>query len=267
MSAPAWAIMWAISVVIFVLCKAVSWKGRGKGAQAPLWRKFAYLVMWPGLNARAFLCESAQSPQLREWVWAAAKTLFGAAMIWGVVRWIPAEQQLLIAWVGMIGMIFLLHFGSFHLISCFWRTCGISAQPLMRNPVAATSVSEFWSDRWNLAFRDLSNRFLFRPIAKRFGVVWGTIGVFVFSGVVHDIVISIPAAAGFGLPTLYFIIQAAAVFIERSKFGKRIGLTRGWRGWLFTLVAVLSPVGWLFHRPFAEDVIVPFLEAIFAIPS
>ena len=264
---PAWAVMWLIAAAVFVICKVVSWSARGNVEGVPVWRRVAYLVMWPGLNARAFLTEGADRPAIREWSWAVVKLVFGVALTWGVARFVPPSQQLLVAWVGMIGLVFALHFGSFHMISCFWRACGVRAEPLMRNPVAATSVAEFWSQRWNLAFRDLSNRFLFRPLARRFGAVWATFGVFMFSGLVHELVISVPANAGYGRPTLYFLIQAAAVFFERSKLGKRLGLARGWRGWAFTLATTLAPVGLLFHRPYAETVIIPFLEAIRAIPA
>lgn len=69
----------------------------------------------------------------------------------------------------MAGLIFVLHFGSFHLLSCAWRAAGVDARPLMHWPVAATSLADFWGRRWNTAFRDLTHRFLFRPLTRRLG--------------------------------------------------------------------------------------------------
>ena len=86
--------------------------------------------------------------------------------------------------------------------------------------------------------------------------------VFVVSGLVHDLVISLPAGGGYGLPTIYFLIQGVCVMFERSRTGKRIGLRRGIPGWLFCALVVLGPVGLLFHAPFLERVIAPMLEAI-----
>jgi hypothetical protein len=162
----------------------------------------------------------------------------------------------------MVGLVFVLHFGSIHLLSCLWRWLGIEARPLMNWPIAATSVSDFWGRRWNTAFRDLTHRFLFGPLQRRIGAGWALAVGFLASGLVHDLVISVPAGAGFGLPTLYFLLQGAAIFIERNRTGRAMGLGRGWRGRLFALVAVLGPAGMLFHPPFVRNVVVPFLNVI-----
>ncbi len=74
-----------------------------------------------------------------------------------------------VGWLGMLGLIFLLHFGLFHVLSCVWRSAGIQAVPLMNQPNRANSLAEFWGQRWNLAFRDLTHRYLFRPWQRRFG--------------------------------------------------------------------------------------------------
>ena len=74
-------------------------------------------------------------------------------------------------------------------------------------------------------------------------------------------------AAGWGLPTLYFLIQAAASFVERSRFGKRLGLGRGLIGWLFAVAVVVGPAGLLFHGPFIANVVVPMVKTIWRVPS
>jgi hypothetical protein len=38
----------------------------------------------------------------------------------------------------MAGLILLLHFGTFHVLSLAWRRAGVNAQPIMRSPVLAT---------------------------------------------------------------------------------------------------------------------------------
>ena len=111
---------------------------------------------------------------------------------------------MLVGWCGLIGIAFMLHFGLFHLLSCFWRSLGVNAPPLMNHPWAATSVSEFWGKRWNLAFRDLTHRFLFRPLTSRLGPRWGVAAVFGFSGLVHDLVISISFGRRLRPPDVFF---------------------------------------------------------------
>ena len=63
-------------------------------------------------------------------------------------------------------------------------------------PLRSTSVSEFWGKRWNTAFRDITFKFLFRPLARRFSVGIALILAFLFSGLVHDLVVSVPARGG-----------------------------------------------------------------------
>jgi alginate O-acetyltransferase complex protein AlgI len=91
---------------------------------------------------------------------------------------------------------------------------------------------------------------------------FATLGVFLLSGLVHDLVISLPARGGFGLPTGYFCVQGLAMVGERTRLGRRIGLGRGLRGWLFTVIVTAGPAYWLFHPAFMERVILPMLHAI-----
>jgi len=262
---PRWAVMWALAVAIFAGCKWLTWR-RTPAAEVPWSRHAGYLLAWPGLDAAAFLrsdrSRANPQPHAMEWIFALLKMLFGGALFWGGQHLVPNGKPIVLGWVGMIGVIFLLHFGSFHLLSCAWRSCGVDARPLMNNPIASISVSEFWGKRWNTAFRDLTHRFLFRPLAGRLGPHGALAAVFAFSGLVHDVVISVPAGGGYGGPTLFFLIQAAALAAERSQFGRSVGLARGWRGRLFALAVLVGPAYALFHPPFVTRIVVPFMHAL-----
>ena len=87
---------------------------------------------------------------------------------------------------------------------------GLHAEPIMRRPLASQSLGEFWGKRWNLGFRNLSHALVFQPLQKRFGAAAGALGAFLASGLIHDLVISVPARAGYGLPTAYFLLQGLA---------------------------------------------------------
>jgi hypothetical protein len=260
-----WAVMWALAAAVFAGCKWLTWH-RTPAPGTPHWRHLAYLTAWPGLDARAFLdprpLPRDRRPAPGEWAFAGVKLALGVALTWGVARLVPADLPLLRGWVGMAGLVFLLHFGSFHLLSCGWRAAGVDAKPLMNWPVLSRGVSEFWGRRWNTAFRDLAHRFLFRPLASRLGPRAGLAAGFLFSGVVHDLVISAPAGGGYGWPTLYFVVQGLGLLAERSRVGKRSGLGFGWRGRLFTALVVVGPAYGLFHPPFVLAVVLPFLAAI-----
>lgn len=257
---PPWAVMWGLSAAVYAACKLLTWKN---APPAPAARHAAYLLAWSGMDAAAFLTpRPVPRPAAGEWAFAAVKFALGALLTWGVVRLVSDDRPLLRGWVGMTGLILLLHFGSFHLLSCAWRAAGVDAKPLMHGPVLARGVSDFWGRRWNTAFRDLTHRFLFRPLAARLGPRAGLAAGFLFSGVVHDLVISVPAGGGYGGPTLYFVLQGVGLLAERSRAGKRLGLGAGWRGWAFTAIVVVGPAGVLFHPPFVTDVMLPFLAVI-----
>jgi D-alanyl-lipoteichoic acid acyltransferase DltB (MBOAT superfamily) len=162
----------------------------------------------------------------------------------------------------MIGLVFVLHFGLFHIMSICWRLRGISAEPMMNFPILASSLNDFWGKRWNLAFRDLAFTFILRPLVGRIGVIGATMAVFLFSGLVHDLVISLPVNDGWGGPTIYFAAQGVGMLLERSDLGRRLGLGNGFIGRLFCGVITVCPVGMLFHQPFVLEAILPTLAAI-----
>jgi alginate O-acetyltransferase complex protein AlgI len=264
---PAWLFMWTLSFAIFAALKWMTWWTAHDRSAAGAGRALAYLIAWPGMDAEAFLDGSQRpiQPHGKEWCWALAKTAFGFVLLWVVARRIPAEQTLLRGWIGLFGLILLLHFGSFHLIALFWQTMGIDAQPIMSKPILSRTLSEFWGRRWNLGFRQLGHEFIFRPLHRRIGVAAAGLAVFVASGLIHDLVISFPARGGYGLPTGYFLLQGLGVTLERSHFGAKIGLQAGLRARIFAIVVTAAPAFWLFHPLFVQRVILPFLQAVGAL--
>src|SRR2546421_5585661 len=261
----AWEFMWVMALAIFCGCKWLTWREAGRNrARGGAGRSWAYLFAWPGMDASEFLADRSivDKPQFSEWVFASFKTLAGAALVWGAPRWTPSQSPLLVGWIGMIGLVFLLHFGLFHLLALVWQQVGINAQPLMRAPILATSLGEFWGKRWNAAFHQLAHAYAFLPLRRMMGVGGATFLVFLISGLIHEVVISLPAGDGYGLPTLYFLVQGLGLCFERSKSGERLGLGRGWWGRLFPVLCPLAPLFWLFPPPFIRNVILPFLRAI-----
>lgn len=263
---PAWAFMWTLSIAIFVGLKWLSWWKVRNRVTHDGWRSTAYLLTWPGMDAESFLDANKRvpPPSGSDWYWAISKTTLGAVLFWTIAR-IFSGHPLLQGWVGMLGLILLLHFGGFDLIALCWQSLGVDAKSIMSSPLRSTSLSEFWGKRWNLGFRQLSYDLIFRPLQKSWGVWAAGFLVFIASGVIHDLVISLPARGGYGLPTTYFVFQGLGVTVERSKFGKLLSLREGFRGWLFTVVITAGPAFWLFHPPFVLHVILPFMKAVHAL--
>jgi hypothetical protein len=264
---PAWLFMWALSFTIFVALKWMTWWASHDRLPANIGRSLAYLLAWPGMDADTFLDTQVQPdrPRLKEWLWATTKTMFGMVLIWVIARRIPEGESLLRGWIGLFGLIFLLHFGSFHLLALFWQTNGINAAPIMSSPILSKTLSEFWGKRWNLGFRQLAHEFIFTPLQRHAGASVAGLLVFVVSGLIHDLVISVPARGGFGLPTAYFVVQGLGVVFERSTLARRIGLQKELPGRIFTLVVTAAPAFGLFHPPFVHRVIILFMQAIHAL--
>jgi hypothetical protein len=286
--------MWLMAGAIFLGCKWLTFRQATHGRHDySLRRAFGYLFLWAGMDAPNFFClgrardpkclllvgrdsiepEEAlgparqslapPSPAVRIACAAILKTLLGAVLLFVLAR--HFGNPLLAGWIGMIGFIFLLHFGLFDLTAIAWRMTGVEARPIMNAPIKATSLTEFWGRRWNGAFNQLVLELFFVRLARKVGAVRATLTAFLVSGLIHELVISIPAGAGYGLPTSYFLLQGWGIVTQRSPLGKQWGLRGGVRGWLFTMALTAGPAVFLFHPPFVRRVIIPFMQAIGAL--
>ncbi len=272
---PRWALMGLLAGVLFFAGKlAVAWPLRKSlGWNGTL--SFAFL--WVGMDARPFLRKRAMekgqpapsnddkkgagSPfSIRE---AAGCILLGTLLLWLVAR--HFTHPLAQGWCGMVGLILILHFGAFGVLAAFWQSRGIGVTPIMNHPATATSLADFWGRRWNVAFHDLAHPLVFRPVAGRWGQGTALWASFLVSGLAHELVISVPAGAGFGLPTAYFLLQALGIVIERRLFSRRPASTHRMGRWFFTHAFTALPALFLFHPPFVERVMIPFFHAIGAL--
>lgn len=259
-----WVAMWSLSFGLFVTAKLLTLLREPRAFRHGFrWRTLAYCGLTTTMTPaevfdRAAVPMSASPP--REMVKAALNMLAGAALVWGVVPHV--DDPMARGWTGMIGLILCLHFGALAIVTSAWNRFGFAVTPLMRRPLGAVSLAELWDRRWNTAFGTLARNLVFRPLQRRFGLRSAYVGVFLVSGLVHDLVISVPTRGGYGLPTLYFALQAAGIFFCRTRFARGLGLHRGAGGRVFAWLIALPAVFILFHPPFIRTVILPFLQSI-----
>jgi hypothetical protein len=276
---PAWGFMWATASAIYLGCKWVTWR---RASRRMSWLRSIAYFLWCGMDPEPFLSPALPACNSQSaWIRALRNSAAGAALVFIAARLASHTQSLWVGWIGMLGVVLFLHFGAFELLAALWNKAGIRVKPVMQAPIVATSVAEFWGRRWNTAFNDLARELVFRPLVKMFeekarrvgdgrkgskhrsnGMAAATLVVFGGSGLIHELVISLPARGGYGLPTAYFILQGLVALFERSRFGRQIGLGRGVRGWLFTLACTAGAAFWLFHPPFVRNVILPMLHAL-----
>jgi len=265
LAAPPWISMWTLAIALFAACKWLTLR-EASANNVPLrgLTGYYYAFGWVGMEPREFSVRVIQfnALRLKHWAGAVGRTLLGTILTWGVVRHLVGISPLLAGWIGMTGIILILHFGFFDLLALCWRSAGYWVTPLMNGPTQARSVGNFWSARWNRGFNVLAQRFIHSPTTALFGRTAGVLTTFFVSGVIHDFVITIPAREGYGLPTAYFVFQAIGLLFERSQAGRRLGLGRGVLGRVFTIAIVALPAFWLFPPVFVANVILPMLHSI-----
>ena len=84
---------------------------------------------------------------------------------------------------------------------------------------------------------------------------------FLFSGLVHELAISVPVRAGYGLPMTYFILQGLLVLFETTLHHAGFPINRRpWLGRLWVWFWIVAPLPILFHRPFLAGVVWPLIE-------
>lgn len=259
-----WIFMWVMAIALFAGCKWLTYRTAiARRTSFSTRDALGYLLGWVGMDPAPFSKRAATTSVPRKnWLQALIRVLFGTVLVWGGVRFLSATNPLAAGWVGMFGVILLLHFGLFHLLALAWRRAGVPVEPLMRSPLLATSLGDFWGARWNTGFHILAHDFVFRPLRRLFGKPAAMLAVFFISGLVHELVITLPAHGGYGLPTAYFLLQGLSLVLERSSLGRRLGISTGLRGRIFALLVTGAPAFWLFPPVFVRNVILPMLHAI-----
>src|SRR5437868_1565363 len=103
-----WILMWGLAGAIFAGFKWLTWwQARGTVGSTASRRSLAYLFLWPGMDARAFLDRRrrAAPPPAREIVAAACSMAFGAMSFWGALRLVGSINPLLAGWIALVGLI------------------------------------------------------------------------------------------------------------------------------------------------------------------
>jgi len=220
--------------------------------------RLAYLTVWPGMSLAPFQVRGPSHAEGRRWLrQGLVRMALGGLGIVMLSLWAPLLSDGLLGWAGIGALLLTVHLGYADVLSGLLRRAGFPVRRLFDDPLASRSLTEFWSRRWNLAFVEM-DRLLFVPLLRRLGRMESLIGVFVISGLLHELAISFPAGAGWGLPSCYFLLHGVLVTLERHLLRPRRWpgtLARMWtRSWL------LVPLPLLFHTPFRQALVVPLFH-------
>ncbi|HWH70145.1 MAG TPA: MBOAT family protein [Candidatus Sulfotelmatobacter sp.] len=133
----------------------------------------------------------------------------------------------------------LVHFG--------FLASGTAMRPIFVTPVAATSLRDFWGQRWNRAVNACLYRFIFSPLAHRHRPRLGLIGAFVVSAALHAWLplVALGASAAFSVGA-FFCLQGVFILVE-DRLQVRAWRVPLARVWTLTILLATSP---LFIYPF-----------------
>lgn len=235
-------------------------RARGMEPLSPgMW--FGFASAWIGMRPRLFA--SAGSDALRgAGALMRRGTMHAVAgsvlVVLARTAWTGTHSRLLATVLLLPGLSLLVHFGLCNLLAGAWRWRGVACEALFRAPLRSQSLGEFWARRWNLAFSEMTTIAIYRPLADRLGRGPAVMAGFALSGLLHEMAISVPVRAGFGLPLLYFLVHGGLVLLERALTLAGHPLS-GWVGRAWVMFWVLAPLPILFHRPFLAGIIWPLI--------
>jgi hypothetical protein len=163
----------------------------------------------------------------------------------------------------LISLSLILHFGLLNISAGSLRRLGIPVTSLFKDPIKSQTLQEFWSKRWNIAFVELTTIAVLRPLKQRFGPRTAFWISYVFSGLLHELAISLPVNSGFGKPFTYFLIQALLIMTIEKYLINRLphGIIR--TCWVLTCLFV--PIFLLFHEQFILKIVVPLASYLIVI--
>lgn len=220
------------------------WAG---GARLTLPRYCVFCFLWFGMDPGSFRSRRLGLSWKPDVQLGLLLMLLGALLGWLVWR-IECHQLLLVFLPMSLGF----HFGALRVLKGCLRAVGFPVRTLFPNVLNTQSLGDFWSRRWNVGYSQMMQRVVGRPVARLAGESTGVFAVFVVSGVLHDLAITLPVQSEFGLPTLYFTLHGVLVVIERRR-GRPFGR-------LLALLAVILPLGLLFPPAFLSEVLLKCLS-------
>lgn len=175
----------------------------------------------------------------------------GAWLVWAM-EW----RQILVMFLPMsLGF----HFGALRVLKGCLRAAGFPVRTLFPNVLETQGIGDFWSRRWNVGYSQMMQRLVGRPVEALVGPNAAMMTIFVVSGVLHEIAITLPVRSGFGLPTAFFTLHGILSLLEK-RWGRQFGK-------IPALLAVVLPLGMLFPPAFQNEVIARCLEVFDIIQS
>jgi hypothetical protein len=205
-------------------------------------RYLVFAFLWFGMDPASFRTKRAELSWKADAKLGLLLMLAGTLGAWLV--WAMEWHQILLMFLPMsLGF----HFGALRVLKGCLRAAGFPVRTLFPNLLETRGIGDFWSRRWNVGYSQMMQRIVGRPVEALAGANTGVMAIFLASGVLHELAITLPVRSGFGLPTLYFTMHGILTLLEKKR-GRRFGK-------IPALLAVIVPLGLLFPPAFQNEVI------------
>ncbi len=241
--------------------------GPGRPRRRPLWLNLAHTFgtfmdtrggAWDGDgDGCSSVTPAEQTRALRQIGAALLQTAAVALLAPHTARWLRAATALTLAQATLAGgvsaLVGLTAFGNM-LRGVWLLAAGLRLPWLMRNPVAALSLREFWGWRWNGVVQRMLKSKAYDPLVR--GAGWpkeaAAVVTFCASGAIHAYPVLVAHefrwSASVWLALSYFLCQVVAMTLQSRVLGRRggggaaaAGLTSRLVRRVFTLASVLMP--------------------------
>ncbi len=127
------------------------------------------------------------------------------------------------------------------------RLIGVEVPPIMRAPILARSIAEFWSLRWNRAVHELLRSAFYAPLARRGLARTGVFAAFLGSAVLHFWIVVFTLGPRWALVMSgFFVVQGVLALVE-DRLRVRRWRPAAARAWTLGTFALSAP---LFVEPF-----------------
>lgn len=244
----------SLGLLVFVKVAAFLWQV-AEGAKVPnLLALVCFFFAWPGVRLDGFQ-KREKNPMsttgdrfLESWL----AFLIGLCSLL-IASLIGRGESTLWNYVALFSFLLIFHLGLVEVMLDGLRLIGFTPKSQFDRPLFATSLRDFWSVRWNVSFIDMNKIFFLKAGRSFLPASARVFLIFIISGVLHEMAISYPVNAGWGLPLLYFVFQGVGFLIE-----KRFPFPR----WL-ALAWIVLPSPILFHSYFVNTLLGPLGQFLF----
>lgn len=210
-------------------------------------RYAVFSLFWFGMDPGTFRFRKSGLSWKGDVALGSLLTVIGVLGGWFV--WFMGWRQILVMFVPLsLGF----HFGVLRILKGILRLAGFPVRTLFPNPLETKGIADFWGRRWNVGYSQMLQRLVGRPVEAMCGKSTGVMAVFIASGLLHEVAITLPVRSGYGLPTLYFTLHGLLTLLE-GKWNRPLEK-------IPALLAVTVPLAWLFPPAFQNEVIARFIE-------